>query len=149
MVADTTRGRSDHPARCRIDGMQLEEQGVDPLQDEEQTPHSQSPPGAIWKLVLRFSGLRDIWISACMAFDQQKADQVLTEAFALFPPELVCTQLLQEGLALIGQAWYRNESSVQQEHFASALAVRRLETLIGASPRPTSAKRILVCSAPR
>jgi hypothetical protein len=37
---------------------------------------------------------------------------------------------------------------VQQEHFASMLAVRRLQTLIAASPMPTRAERIMLACPP-
>ena len=40
--------------------------------------------------------------------------------------------------------WYENKSSVQQEHFASALAMRRLDALVSAAPAPTREQTILV-----
>lgn len=51
-------------------------------------------------------------------------------------------------LAEIGTGWDRGEITIQQEHFASSLMVRRLEMLIAASPRPTRPERILVGCAP-
>ena len=88
------------------------------------------------------------WVSACLAFDELEAEQALNQAFALYPVEAVCTELLQKGLAHIGQGWYEGEITVQQEHFASALAMRRLETLLSASPAPTRAGRILLGCPP-
>ena len=92
--------------------------------------------------------LRQAWVSACLAFDERAAEQTLTQAFALYPPELVCLDLLREGIAQIGQGWYAGDVTVQQEHFASALAVRRIEALLLAAPPPTRPGRILVACPP-
>ena len=92
--------------------------------------------------------LRQDWIQACLNFDEPRADQTLTQAFALFPLDSVVLDVLLRGLAEIGEGWYRGEVAVQQEHFASALAVRRLQTMIAASPAPTRAERIVVACPP-
>lgn len=92
--------------------------------------------------------LRDNWIDACLRFDEAAAEQTLAQAFALFPPEVVCIDLIQSGLAQIGHGWYLGRVTVQQEHFASALALRRLEALIAATPHPTRPGRILIGCPP-
>jgi DNA-binding transcriptional MerR regulator/methylmalonyl-CoA mutase cobalamin-binding subunit len=92
--------------------------------------------------------LREAWLSACLAFDEQGAAQILTQAFALYPPESVCFELLQKGLVQVGEDWYRGAASVQQEHFASALAMRRLQALVASAPPPTRPGRLLVGCAP-
>jgi MerR family transcriptional regulator, light-induced transcriptional regulator len=56
--------------------------------------------------------------------------------------------VLLRGLAEIGEGWYRGEVAVQQEHFASALVARRLQTLIAASPAPTRAERVVLACPP-
>ncbi len=93
--------------------------------------------------------LRDGWVDACMEFDEQTAERILTQAFALYPSEVTCTQLLMPALAKIGEGWYRGDFTVQQEHFASALATRRLEALLAATPIPTRPERILVGCPPQ
>lgn len=92
--------------------------------------------------------LRQAWVQACMAFDERSAEAILNQAFAVFPPEAVTQHLLQQGLALIGQGWYRGEITVQQEHFATELALRRLEAQIAAAPPPGRPGRILVVCPP-
>jgi methanogenic corrinoid protein MtbC1 len=92
--------------------------------------------------------LRQKWVEANLAFDGMKADEVLDQAFAIYPVETVCSSILQQGISDIGESWYTNQASVQQEHFASAMASRRLETLITATPRPTRQKIILVGCPP-
>lgn len=88
------------------------------------------------------------WLTACLKFDRTTADEVLTQAFARFSPEVVCTEVLSKAMLLIGEGWVRGEVSIQQEHFASALAVRRLESLVAAMPPSIRSERVLVCCAP-
>lgn len=92
--------------------------------------------------------LRQAWVEACMYFDEQRAEAIITQAYGLYPAEVVGIEVLQKGLALIGEHWYAGKASVQQEHFASALAMRRLEALIAATPPPTRAGRIIVGCPP-
>ena len=92
--------------------------------------------------------LRQEWLKACMAYNEAAADQLFQQAFAIYPVETVITELLQRGLHEMGEMWYRNEASVQQEHFASGLAMRRLEALIAASPSPTRKETLLVACPP-
>lgn len=92
--------------------------------------------------------LHNAWIDACMNFDEQTAERVLTQAFALYPPEVTCTQLLMPAVAKIGKGWYEGKYTVQQEHFASALAIRRLEALLAATPAPTRPERIIIGCPP-
>jgi len=129
----------------------LEVEGQDPLQAMD---HAISAPGLLTVPHLEVEGdalveLRRAWLSACLAFDEQRAEQVLTQAFALYPPEVACFELLQKGLAEVGAGWYRGEATVQQEHFTSELAIRRLEALLGATPSPTHSDRILVVCPPQ
>jgi len=92
--------------------------------------------------------LRNKWIAACLAFDEQTAEQALAQVFAIAAAETVCTEVLQKGLAEIGEGWYTGSVSVQQEHFTSALAMRRLSALFTGAPAPTRAGRILAACPP-
>jgi len=84
------------------------------------------------------------WLEGCLSFDSIKAEQALNQAFTLYPVEKVCTAILQRGLHMIGEQWYLGSATVQQEHYASSLAVRRIETLINDTPRATRRQTILV-----
>jgi DNA-binding transcriptional MerR regulator len=123
----------------------LESEGQDPL-SEPQYVRSTQYGLAVHGVTI--DSLRDAWVEACMNFDQQAANQILNQAFALHPVEFVCSELLIKGLAIIGQDWYRGQIIVQQEHFASEQAIRRLESLIAASPHPTMPEQILVLCPP-
>ena len=88
--------------------------------------------------------IRAEWINACMNFSEVQAEQALNKAFSIFPVESVCLDVLQRGMSEIGSMWYENRASVQQEHFASGLAMRRLDALLSASPAPTRPQTILM-----
>lgn len=94
------------------------------------------------------SELRRAWIGACLAFDEQTAEETLSQAFAILPFEAVCIQIIQRGLAEIGEGWQSRRVTVQQEHFASALTIRRLHTLLNAAPSPTRSGNILIACPP-
>ena len=96
----------------------------------------------------QLDGARVAWIEACLNFDEAAAEGILTQAFATYQPEMVLTQLLQRGLADVGERWFNGNATVQQEHFASALAMRRLNSLLAASPAPTRAGRLLIGCPP-
>ena len=91
---------------------------------------------------------RDRWVEQCLDFDETKAEQLLAQAFSLFPPETVGVEVLQKGLAAIGRLWFAGEVSVQQEHFASALANRKVDALIAALPPPTRPGKIMIGCPP-
>jgi DNA-binding transcriptional MerR regulator len=123
----------------------LEAEGKDPLQVTSHTLMRQTLQlGDVGEL----ANLRQDWVQACLNFDEPRAEQALTQAFALFPLNSVVMDVLMRGLAEIGDGWYRGEVAVQQEHFASTLAVRRLQTLIAASPPSTRAERIVLACPP-
>ncbi|MBI2759312.1 MAG: MerR family transcriptional regulator [Chloroflexi bacterium] len=90
------------------------------------------------------NAMRAQWINACINFNETGAEQTLNQAFSMFPVEAVCVEVLQKGMSEIGNMWYENRTSVQQEHFASGLAIRRLDALLIASPAPSRGQTILV-----
>lgn len=92
--------------------------------------------------------LRAQWISSCLDYNEVIAEQTLNQAFGMFPVESVCVEVLQKGMVEIGELWYQNKASVQQEHFASGLAMRRLHALLSASPAPSRPQTILVGCPP-
>jgi MerR family transcriptional regulator, light-induced transcriptional regulator len=94
------------------------------------------------------SELRQGWVTACMAYDEPLAEATLSQAFALYPAESVLVDILQRGLSAIGDAWYAGGSTTQQEHFASELAERRLESLLLTTPPATRKGRILIVCPP-
>ena len=127
---------------------QMEGEGRDPLQTQPPVSPQAIPLPTPRPLGGTITQLRDEWVAACLSYDERRAEQILAEAFAFFAPETVVTELVQKAVSEIGDAWYRGDVTVQQEHFASALAVRRLESLVMAAPPPTRPGRILAACPP-
>lgn len=122
--------------------------GTDPLADLAQTAATSTtlaPPESSHSAM---DSLRSDWIEACLNFSESAAEQVLNQAFSMSTVEEVCLEVLQRGMHEIGERWYENSASVQQEHFASALAMRRLDALLSASPAPTRDQTVLVGCPP-
>jgi methanogenic corrinoid protein MtbC1 len=92
--------------------------------------------------------LRQAWVSACLALDREVAERILAIAFAQYGPETVCFEILQYGMAEVGDSWHEGEVSVQQEHFTTAITNQRLEMLIAAAPSPSRRERIISLCAP-
>jgi len=105
-------------------------------------------PGQYQAVDTTLDTLRAQWVEACMNFNESGAEQILNQAFSIFPVEAVCIEVLQKGMFEVGELWYENRSSVQQEHFASGLAIRRLDSLLSASPAPTRSQSIIVGCPP-
>ena len=120
--------------------------GVDPLAgfNAPDLTSTQAIPALYVSPDTNLDSLRAQWIGACMKFSESQAEQVLNQAFSMFPVEAVCMEVLQKGMAEIGSMWYENGATVQQEHFASGLAMRRLDSLLSASPAPSRNQTVLV-----
>lgn len=127
---------------------EIEEGGEDPLESPSYGQRRQPVPAPPVGLGNNLAALRHAWLEACKAFDEHKAEKILAEAFSLFPTETVCFELLQQGLAEVGLGWYEGRVTVQQEHFTSALAIRRLETMVASTPPPTRSGRIMAVCPP-
>jgi len=119
----------------------------------ELTASGQDPLPAPAKQVVstpsaNLDAVRQAWLGACLAFNENSAEHALNQAFATHLLETVCVEVMQRGLQEIGEMWYHNEATVQQEHFTSALAHRRLDAMIAASPPPTRPYTALIgCTA--
>ncbi|PWH13879.1 MAG: hypothetical protein DDG60_09205 [Anaerolineae bacterium] len=126
-------------------------QGRDPLAETENRP-AVSLPAFQQPIFLppetNVDAIRSHWLAACLNFNEHAAEQALNQAFSLYPVETVCTEVLQRGMSELGMLWYEGRASVQQEHFASGLAMRRLDALLAAAPLPTRGKTILVGCPP-
>ena len=119
----------------------------------ELTASGQDPLPAPTTQLVNFSSanldaVRKAWLDACLLFDESSAEQVLNQAFATHPLETVCVEVLQRGLNEIGEMWFHATATVQQEHFTSALAQRRLDALIAAAPPPTRPYSVLIGCTP-
>ena len=126
----------------------IEQAGQDPFQE---MPIQKQPTQTAGSTALGGKVIEEIeqdWVDACLAYDEARAENILAQAFARYPTETVCLEVLSHGLSEIGELWYTGKSSVQQEHFASALAIRRLNALLAAAPQPSRRGKILSACPP-
>ncbi|MCJ7718051.1 MAG: B12-binding domain-containing protein [Anaerolineales bacterium] len=122
------------------------------LMDANQDPFLIFPSiGESPELVLPFESggkalenLQASWLDQVLDYNEPNSEQILSQAFALFPLETVCLDLILPGLAQIGEGWYEGQISVHQEHFASELVSKKLQTLISTAPQPDHSQRILI-----
>jgi DNA-binding transcriptional MerR regulator len=135
--------------KCAVDlWKQIESEGCDPLleyvpdRSETALSHPISDDSSMLQQV------REGWINACTRFDVQSAQTLLAEAFAIFPAETIVTKLMCTGIREIGERWYEGAINMQQEHFASEIAVRQMESLLASAaslPITQTGKLIVVC----
>lgn len=113
---------------------QLEAAGQDPFEAAPGLTPAQAKTPAVVISGEQVAEARGVWFEACLAFGEDRARHILAQAFALFPVETVCFEILLPALHEIGAGWFEGRISVQQEHFASVLALRQLEALLAAAP---------------
>lgn len=116
----------------------------DPLEEAVQV--EQPTQLAVFSTDLSLDALRNTWLKACIDFNEPLAEQLLNQAFSLYPLEVVLSEIIQKGMRDLGEKWFNGEATVQQEHFTSALVLRRLETLIAAAPPPIRSQTVLIAS---
>lgn len=120
-------------------------QGEDPLQKNNRHEALFADVSDQASLLVRF---RQAWLDACLGFDEDKAEQAENEIFARLSPEKALLDVFMPSIREIGELWYTGKANVQQEHFASALLLRRLNTLISNAPSPTRPEKIIVGCPP-
>lgn len=95
-----------------------------------------------------FAQLQGELLERLLAFDTPGAERVIGEAFALYPVEQVCLQLLEPALVEIGDHWHQGIVSVATEHFASNLIRRKLFALLQVYDSPGRGRPVLLgCAA--
>jgi methanogenic corrinoid protein MtbC1 len=85
---------------------------------------------------------------ALTEFDEYRAEQVLSEAFALYPFEDVLEKLVRTMLVEIGEQWHAGKVTVAMEHFASQFVRRKLFTFLNTYAARPGRGKILVACAP-
>lgn len=130
----------------------IEAEGRDPLHEARKPDSAAPPPVVVTALppvtATNLDQLRQQWLQACLAYNEMLAESLLNQALAMYPPEMVVSEILQRGLHDIGEMWFQKKATVQQEHFASALAMRRVDALLAGTPMPSFAQSIIVACPP-
>ncbi|HBY95520.1 MAG: MerR family transcriptional regulator [Ardenticatenaceae bacterium] len=97
---------------------------------------------------LEWGSLAQRLLDAFLAFDEQRAELVVGEAFAIYPVEDVITHLIQPVMVEVGERWQRDELPIPVEHFATAFLVRKVMSLINTQPVNIDAPLVIAGCAP-
>lgn len=95
-----------------------------------------------------YPSLQDELIDALIEFNEDAAETVVSEAFALYSVEEVGENLFLPVLVEIGERWHRGELGITTEHFATNYMLQRLTTLLRAVPNLGGGPLIWVGCAP-
>ncbi len=87
-------------------------------------------------------------VEALLAFQETRAETILSETFALHPLEVTIEAIIVPVLREIGDRWHRGAATIVQEHFATAFLRRRLTTLFHAYEQPPSGPLAITGAAP-
>ncbi len=95
-----------------------------------------------------FEALHGELLHALLRFDAPSADGVLSEAFALYPLDVVCHNIVQPVLVNVGEMWHVGSASVAQEHFTSQFLRRKLLALLNIYDVPEGRATVVAACAP-
>lgn len=118
--------------------------GEEPELEVERAPHPVAPAAN----VRRTDTIVEELVETLGLFQEPHAEAVLSEAFALYPVDVVAEEIVTPTLVEIGERWRRGEASIVQEHFATAFLRRRLITLFHAYPQPLTGPLAITGSGP-
>ncbi len=85
---------------------------------------------------------------ALVDLDDDRADEILDQAFAMYTTPTVYVDLIAPTLVEIGEAWHRGDIFVTFEHFAASYLRGRLLALFQAYPRRPEMPMLFVGCAP-
>jgi MerR family transcriptional regulator, light-induced transcriptional regulator len=95
-----------------------------------------------------YSVLQQELMKALLNYNEEDAEIVLSEAFAIYTVEEVGENILTPVLVDIGERWHRGELSITNEHYATSYLQQRLAALLRAVPNGTGGPLIWVGCAP-
>jgi methanogenic corrinoid protein MtbC1 len=129
------------------EGMNIS-QAVRLLQNSDSSASDTSSSNAIQLEPRALQRLQNELLESMMHFDGAHAEQLMAEAFALYPFEEVLLQLIEPLMVEIGDRWHRGEVSVAIEHFTTQLVRRKLSGLLSAFEPVTTRGTAIVACAP-
>ena len=123
---------------------EMESSGKNPLASISENTEISSVPETNDQEPQSLSALKQTWLDSCLQYDNSTADNILSQVFAQYPLETVCAEFIFPALVTIGQLWYSSRISVQQEHFASEVVIKKIESMISGAPVTRHNQRVLI-----
>lgn len=90
--------------------------------------------------VRSLEALQQDLLNALLDYDEWRAEQIVSEAFAMYTFEQIGEELITEVLKEVGDLWHKGQLSVSHEHYASSYLKHRLSAMLRTIPhnsRPT------------
>lgn len=117
-------------------------------QAPQSLPHT-SPLRTIASESTNLDAMSENMIDAAHEFDAPRIQQIISQAFALFPVEDVCLDLLLPVLREIGHEWRTGEASMHVEHFLTNLIRQQVFALDATMPLPSRPGRVVAGCGPK
>jgi DNA-binding transcriptional MerR regulator/methylmalonyl-CoA mutase cobalamin-binding subunit len=92
--------------------------------------------------------VRDLLVRSLLQFDEPQADQLLSEAFAIYGLEMVSEYVIAPVMVMIGDLWHERKTTTAAEHFATSFLRRKLDAIINAAPHGGSGSLVVLGCAP-
>jgi MerR family transcriptional regulator, light-induced transcriptional regulator len=102
----------------------------------------------ISRKVRDYSSLQQEMLAALLDYDEARADELMSEAFAMYSVEQVGEHIVMPVLVEIGELWHQGTVSVTIEHFATSYLLQRLSALLRTVPAGNGESPIWVGCAP-
>lgn len=118
------------------------------LPDHNDEKSDRSTPITHHMAVRDYDSLQRELLQALLQLNEASAEQVLAEAFALYPVELVGEKVVVPVLVEIGDRWHKGKINVADEHFATAYLQQRLAAVLRTVPTAGGEALIWVGCAP-
>jgi methanogenic corrinoid protein MtbC1 len=87
-------------------------------------------------------------LEALLLYKEDDAEQVLSDAFALYTMEQVGEHVIVPTMIEVGERWQRQEISVTREHYASNYLLQRLAVILRVVPNGYAGPTVWVGCAP-
>jgi methanogenic corrinoid protein MtbC1 len=87
-------------------------------------------------------------VEALISLEEDKAERLLSEAYALHTVEAVMLELMQASMTEIGHLWHEGKVSTATEHFASSYVQGRLRSLLNTATQIRNVPAALMACAP-
>jgi len=116
-------------------------------QAPQSLPHT-SPLRAIPSESTNLEAMAENMLDAAHEFDAARVQQIISQAFALFPVEDVCLDLLLPVLQEVGHEWRTGAASLHVEHFLTNLIRQQVLALDAAMPLPSRRGKVVAGCAP-
>ncbi len=95
-----------------------------------------------------YIGLQQELLQALLQLNDTVAEQILAEAFSLYPIEHVGEKIIVPVLVEIGERWHQGKINIAHEHFATAYLQQRLAAILRTVPTAGSKALIWIGCAP-